>query len=137
MRSFGVATWLLLVSLVSPGYTQELDGAWIITKFENGGKADAEKVGVKVTIEGDKVTLKEEGKNEGTIKMRFDATKKPKQCDVVGGNDELVPGIYVLESDVLKMCFDVNPLNDRRQRPPDILDQVENVIVVTLKRDKK
>jgi uncharacterized protein (TIGR03067 family) len=95
-----------------------LQGVWKLVAVEkDGNKAfpkEGEKVSVRVEIKGAKYTLmgetgKEKSRAEGTFNL--DASKKPKAIDFkYGGFGRKTPeeGIYELDGDNLKLCFQIS-----------------------------
>jgi uncharacterized protein (TIGR03067 family) len=91
---------------------RKFQGVWTIESMESGGKkipAEAMK-DVTLIFEGDKYTVKN-GKDViqvGTQKL--DASKSPKTLDGTVtegfGKGAVMPGIYEIDGDTLKVCFD-------------------------------
>ena len=119
---------------------KKFQGVWTIESLESGGKkvpADAFK-GMTLTYEGDKYTVKN-GKDViqvGTQKL--DPSKSPKTLDgkiTEGfGKGSVMPGIYEIDGDTLKVCFD----EAGKKRPTEFktADGSQTTLVV-YKRAKK
>jgi uncharacterized protein (TIGR03067 family) len=62
---------------------------------------------VRFVIEGDSFTFKHPPGNEEKGSYRLDPSKKPKQIDLLGDMGTVqAQGIYELEKDHLKLCWD-------------------------------
>ena len=140
-------TAVLVVAAPAPAEDKKKDedkiqGTWAIVSAQSGGE---DKPGgtkdVKFVIKGDLITIQEpkrEGKEE-KAKFKLDATKKPKTIDLIpsdrGGKEELMPGIYELKDDELKLCF---VKGTKGERPTEFSSKAgtEQVLIV-LKREKK
>ena len=90
---------------------KRLQGPWVLDPSTYKDQKDKEVVkelaAVRVTFAGDRVTLEHPPGNEEKGTFRLGPSKKPKQIDLLG---ELGPlqaqGIYELEKDRLKLCWD-------------------------------
>ena len=87
---------------------EKLQGTWTLKQVENKGKKIdiPEGKGLRMIINGDKVTMKggKKGGEEGTVTI--DATKKPKQITMTkkgGGPEDTLNGIYEIEGNTLKI----------------------------------
>jgi uncharacterized protein (TIGR03067 family) len=94
---------------------RELQGGWKVELVErNGAKAreDDDLKNLRVVIEGNKWTNRYSGENGRTQSSTFtlDPDKKPKAVDFVAdegpAKDKRSLGIYELDGDTLKVCFD-------------------------------
>jgi uncharacterized protein (TIGR03067 family) len=96
---------------------KQTDGAWSLTSFITDGNkvAEEEVKKFKLTLEGDKYTLKQEDSvvSKGTTKI--DPAKKPKTIDITpteGDNKgQVMLGIYEINGDTYKVCY--TPTGDR------------------------
>ena len=82
---------------------EKLEGTWSLVKV-TGGKTERKDKETKITFKGDKVTFK--AGEEVTYSV--DPTKKPKELNVhieKDGKKVTMKGIYELDGDTLKTCF--------------------------------
>ena len=91
---------LSAVMLVAADAPKELQGVWVVTKMEEGGKVDEKAVGDTITIEGEKFKIwsKEEKKEVASGKFNFDPAKKPAEVDMTlagpDGKEATMNGLY-------------------------------------------
>jgi uncharacterized protein (TIGR03067 family) len=116
---------------------EKIQGTWVVTSVEDGGRAEADKVGVKFVFEGDAVTIKDPRRDE-KAKIKLDPAKKPKAIDITaaegGGPAKMVQGIYEFNGDELKICF----TKGAGGRPTEFVSKPDsNVTLIVLKREKK
>jgi uncharacterized protein (TIGR03067 family) len=119
---------------------KNLQGAWKLMSFEVAGKGDddTKDENRELVIEGDKITVMNEGKEVEQNSFTLDPTKKPKCIDVTSltgeekGKKRL--GVYELDGDNLKICIE-----DKAETRPAEFKTKEggNQILVVLKRVKK
>jgi uncharacterized protein (TIGR03067 family) len=144
MRVWGVT--LLVAGLLAgaqaddaKGEQEKLKGTWTLVAAERGGqKAEEDRIkDIKLTVAGDKITLKTpNGDNVSTFKL--DPAKKPKAIDIIptdGPNKgKPRPGIYELDGDTLKLCYNAEPDQDR---PTEFATKPgARQMLMILKRDK-
>jgi uncharacterized protein (TIGR03067 family) len=111
----------------------KIQGVWVVVSLSRGGEENKDVAGSTVVIAGDKMTFKK-GKEEESFRFKLDPAQKPKAIDVVAGEKEKVPGIYLLEGDSLKICVD----NDGKARPKEFVSKAGTETgLIVLKRDKK
>jgi RNA polymerase sigma-70 factor (ECF subfamily) len=85
-----------------------IQGVWIPQSMEKGTQLAPKEflASMKLEFAGDKFLAHGPGKNgrseEGTYTLR--PKSRPKEIDVMGGG-KLIPGIYELQGDELKICF--------------------------------
>jgi len=112
-------------------------GAWDLTSIEiKGKKTDATEGGGGTFIfaKDNKLTIKDKGKQDkgGTFKM--DASKSPKEIDLIEGADgEKLEAIYDLDGDTLRLA--ISPQGPKGKRPT-ALDSKQAILLV-MKRQKK
>jgi uncharacterized protein (TIGR03067 family) len=117
-----------------------IQGTWSLVAVEADGKKhaldDAEVAnlkGLQMTFRGDRFT-NSKAKQEGTFLLDQRAT--PHTLDVTArkdGKDRVLPMLYELDGDTLRVCFFLDP--ERRERPREMTSK-GGQIVLTLKRDK-
>ena len=102
-----------------------LQGSWTVTKTEGLPRID-----VKRLVFEDNIIVFVLTGEEKRGKFKVNAAVKPAliYLDDKGGK----PGIYELKGDVLRICFALPPLD----KTPTEFKGGENVILMTLKRDK-
>jgi uncharacterized protein (TIGR03067 family) len=88
-----------------------LQGTWVIDPLTYKDEKDKDRVkelsAVRLIIDGNSFTMKHPPGNEEKGTFRLDASKKPKQIDLFGDIGNLqAQGIYQLEKDNLKLCWD-------------------------------
>ena len=91
---------------------QSLDGVWLPTTMEVGGKMfpDELRNTIKLTIDGDSYTVTA-GKHidKGTVK--HDSTATPKTMDIVGvegpNKGKTILAIYEFDGQTLRICYDI------------------------------
>ena len=91
---------------------RKFQGAWTFESSETGGKElpASELAGLILTFEGDKHTVKKGNEMVQVGTQKLDPSKSPKAIDVTlteGVNKGAVMlGIYEINGDTLKVCFD-------------------------------
>ena len=91
---------------------QRLQGTWVYESFTTDGKAeDAEKLKARTFLVGaDAFLVRQDGKIIQAGKLKLDPEKKPKTFNgvVQAGEpkDAVLLGIYDLDKDTLKLCYD-------------------------------
>jgi uncharacterized protein (TIGR03067 family) len=118
---------------------QAIQGTWQVTSGEKDGMATDRFNSDKLTISSDIFTVHHDGKDEFKATIRLHPDKKPKAADVkfTEGNEngKTALGIYTLDGDDLKFCFN-KPGGE--SRPEDFSTKVgSDRMVVVLKREKK
>jgi uncharacterized protein (TIGR03067 family) len=138
----GIAAWLAAADKDDKAKEDKknLQGAWKLMSFEVAGKGDddTKDENRELLIEGDKITVKNEGKDVEKNSFTLDPTKKPKSIDVITltgeEKDKKRLGIYELDGDNLKICID----DKGETRPAEFKTKEKgNQILVVLKRVKK
>jgi uncharacterized protein (TIGR03067 family) len=125
MKRLASVAVLILVLVSSPGRAKDgddprdaakkdlaqLQGAWSLVTMESEGRSlDPEEFeGWGSVYEGDRLTLKAKNEIRRRGIVTLDPTRTPKAMntwDLDGPfQDQTVPGIYILDSDTLKLCF--------------------------------
>jgi RNA polymerase sigma-70 factor (ECF subfamily) len=123
---------------------EAIQGTWKVTAVETGGKdvsatdefkplAEAEWV-----VTADEITFELPGKPDQKAAYKIDASKKPKELDVTPSDgpanekDKMMPAIYSLEGDVLKICA-ASP--DDPTRPRELASKEgTKTLLITFKR---
>jgi uncharacterized protein (TIGR03067 family) len=120
---------------------KKLQGTWALASLEVGGKAvPAEKLkeaAVKIIIDQGKTTILEGDKRQ-ELSLTIDPSKSPKQIDAQGtgpgGREEQGLGIYQLDGDTLRVCYDPK----EKQRPTQFKSKPgSNQVLETFRREKK
>jgi len=116
-----------------------IQGTWSVESVEQRGKKEPEdKVrDAKVTFAADGKGTVQMGTKEKAFRYALDPTKKTREIDITGaegGKEEVFKGIYMLDGDMLTICF-AHPPEDR---PTDFTTQEGSTRhIMVLKRDKK
>jgi uncharacterized protein (TIGR03067 family) len=140
LRSIGALTLVLLFTLAakSGDGKNPLDGTWLPTTAELGGKPFPDEIrkSIKLEIKGEKYTVTT-GKavDQGTLKRN--AAAKPKEMDIVGtdgpNKGKTFPAIYEQDGDTLRICYDLSGKN----RPTEFKSPKDTLhFLVTYKREK-
>lgn len=116
-----------------------LDGTWVPSAAEIGGKAFPDEVRktIKLVIDADKYTVSVGGApDKGTVKLNPKGT--PKEMDITGtdgpNKGKTFQAIYELDGDTLKVCYDLSG----KARPTEFKTKDgTQLFLVTYKRDKK
>jgi uncharacterized protein (TIGR03067 family) len=118
---------------------KKFEGTWTFESVETGGKElPAENFkGFTVTFEGDKYAVKMGDKVVEAATQKLDPSKSPKTLDVMvteGPNKgAVIVGIYEINGDTLKVCFDPEGKN----RPTQFKTGSGSHTLVVHKRAKK
>ena len=118
---------------------KKLQGKWLVVAVEaEGNKLPADKVKGELVFTGNRYAFKAGADESGEGTFTIDPSKKPKHMDATpkGGplDGKVVPEIYDLEGDSLKLCFPTTVL----KRPTEFkADAGSGQILVTYKREKK
>jgi uncharacterized protein (TIGR03067 family) len=114
----------------------KLQGVWKVVAMENDGKKASEDSvkGIRMTIKGDKLLLKEDNKEE-EASFKLDPMQKPKTMDLTikaGDKMEVVKLIYDLRGDDLKLCGG----RAGKDRPKDFVAK-GGMNLIVFKREKE
>src|SRR5262245_3878086 len=98
---------------------ERLVGNWnVMSVAANGQKFPPDAIkDFQFIFSADKLTRKKDGKVESESGYRIDPSKKPKWMDFLGPKEEkqkVVPILYELEGDTLKVCFRVDYKKDEQ-----------------------
>jgi uncharacterized protein (TIGR03067 family) len=110
---------------------RKLQGTWIIEQLDENGKkvADAELKGRSITFGATAFLLRKKGGTFDWIaKIKIDPTKKSINAGVEEGSrkGDLLPGIYELDGDTLKLCWST----DGDSRPKDFKPGDDRLLIV-------
>jgi len=112
----------LLVALPAPGQDaasksdlDRLQGRWKVVWSEESGVKNTEPA--VLVFKGDKAILEEKGRPPEEATFKVDATKKPKQLDLLQPPNPAakadkglkIQAIYELDGDTLRICYRVPP----------------------------
>jgi uncharacterized protein (TIGR03067 family) len=89
---------------------EKFQGTWQYTSVVSAGKkAPLDKGTVTITFKGDKFVVKAGDKVVASGTQKLDPTKTPKQVDAIpdAGKGQTTVGIYEIDGDMLKFCFDL------------------------------
>ena len=124
---------------------EAIQGTWQLSGLEMGGKEAPDNDEIKKMKSGkwvvtaDKITIAVPGQDEHNVSYKLDPTKKPKEIDLTpldgpeNEKDKVVPGVYSLEGDVLKLCFPVP--SAQQTRPGEVGTKAGgDARLITLKR---
>ena len=117
---------------------KKIKGTWKFVSQEVDGKPRPKEELAKqtITFDGDKWTVRRDGKVIQAGTHKFDPEQKPPQVDAVvkEGEDKgnTMLGIYELKADTLKVCFDPKG----KERPADFTSKAGRMTAV-VEREKK
>jgi uncharacterized protein (TIGR03067 family) len=137
----------LAIMMSSPGAagktddTKLIQGTWVVdsgtyaeVKDEKARKEALEASNsVRIIFDGESCIMKHPPGNEEKVFFRLDSAKKPKQIDFGEG----AKGIYELEGDTLKLCWDQQAKTNGRPTKFSLRQEKESVNYFILKREKK
>jgi uncharacterized protein (TIGR03067 family) len=142
---FGMSL-LFLCAARSPGgddlaqaELKKLEGTWQVTSGERNGMPTERIVGDTLTFSGEEFTVQHDGNERFKATIKLYPDKKPREIDatVTEGEDKgkTALGIYALEGDELKLCFD--PPGGGARPKEFASPEGSDYMVVVLKRQKK
>ena len=136
----------LTVGMTAPGGedkddVKQIQGTWIVDPATYAEVKDEEALkellkeskAIRITFDGDAFTMKHPPANEEKGTFRLDPDKKPKQIDFGEG----AKGIYELEGDALKLCWDQQAKTNGRPAKFSLHQEKETVHYFVLRREKK
>jgi uncharacterized protein (TIGR03067 family) len=121
--------------------TKTIQGTWVVDPSTFKGIEDKEVLkeaikqaeSIRFVFTGDTFTLKHPPANEEKGGFRLDPTKNPKQIDL----SDAARGIYELDGDTLKLCWDQRGKDNGRPTKFDHDKDKGTVHYFVLKREKK
>jgi uncharacterized protein (TIGR03067 family) len=121
---------------------EAVQGAWKVVKFTVAGKDQADDLlkKLRVTIEGDKFTMKLADGVIGEAQFKLDPSKSPRQIDMVNlsgpEKGQVRLGIYEIDGNTWKACF---LLNDAAKKRPANFEPVAGTLssILVLERSKE
>src|SRR5262249_49561968 len=139
----GKCLWVIVVASLAAGGTvqgkagknagedvlKKIQGIWKFVSQEVEGKPRTKEELAKqtITVEGDKWTVRRDGKVIQAGMHKFDPDKKPAQVDAAvtegEGKGFTMLGIYELKGDALKVCFDPKG----KERPTDFTSKASRM----------
>jgi uncharacterized protein (TIGR03067 family) len=143
MKRFAVAASLLAVSLAGVALAdekalKELEGSYVVTVLEKGGKAAPKEVmdGLKVSIKGDALTITVGGE-EKKAKIKVDGAKTPATIDILPSDGaekgKTFPGIYKVEKGEVTIVFH----EKESDRPKEFKSEGEGMLMKLKKAEEK
>jgi uncharacterized protein (TIGR03067 family) len=89
----------------------KIQGEWVVQQAQRNGKDAPEKAreSIKIKIDGSKITISDaQSVRDETAEITLDPSKSPATIDLKPsrpGGEELVPGIYKLDGEMLTLCW--------------------------------
>jgi uncharacterized protein (TIGR03067 family) len=124
---------LLAAGDAPKGDQKTIQGTWKVVMIEDGGRK--RDVGdKKVSFGKTKITFKDGERTLGDGTFELDPTKKPKWIDVTQRGNKML-GIYELEGDNLKVCYNEVPGGERSTEFVS-KNGTPNDVLIILKREK-
>ena len=135
MQRTAVACVILFVGAAArtdEAEVQKLHGKWIVEDFQyNGAPVERLKDAIREFKAG-KYTLTPKAGDAIEGNLILDATKQPKTIDL-DVNGRVLKGIYELEGDLLKMCYNLND----EVRPTEFASKPDSGLIVVVHRREK
>ena len=119
------------------GDEKQIQGKWAVVSFQDAGRRTPAPKPDAVVIEGNKLKITEGGR-EQEITFTLDPSQKLKHIDLTAprNKDKVNLGIYELDGDKLKICFNAKPGGERSTAFESKRD-TPNTVLIVLKRDKE
>jgi uncharacterized protein (TIGR03067 family) len=118
----------------------KFQGTWTVVEIERNGEKDPEDriKDIKLTVNGNKRTLKRGDEVVAQSTFKLDASKSPKQIDITlesgDAKGRTFHGIYEIDGDTQKVCL--NLMGD--DRPKDFSAKADSgCLLQVFKREKK
>ena len=139
VRSYAVLLCCVLLfesrsrALAADADQPKLQGKWLVESFEYNGNPVEMMKGAVREFTGDKYTLTPKSGDaiSGEVK-EIDSNKKPKTIDLQI-NDRTLKGIYELEGDTLKLCYNLN----EPERPTEFASKPDTGLVLVVHKRVK
>ena len=103
----------LVVSAADAKDADSLEGTWVPSSAELGGKAFPDEVRktIKLVVKGDDYTVTV-GKQTDKGTAKVNAKAKPKEIDITGtdgpNKGKTIPAIFERDGDTLRICYDLS-----------------------------
>ena len=114
---------------------ENIQSAWKAVSGEAGGQklSDERIESIKIVIAADKITVNV-ADNTRVSTYKIDPTQKPKTIDLTNEMDQTAPGIYELDGDTLKVCWN----QGGSERPKKFESKPDTQVrLMVFKREKK
>ena len=114
---------------------ENIQGAWKAVSGEAGGQklSDERIESIKIVIAADKITVNV-ADNTRVSTYKIDPAQKPKTIDLTNEMDQTAPGIYELDGDNLKVCWN----QGGSERPKKFESKPDTQVrLMVFKREKK
>jgi len=84
---------------------ENLQGDWLRISLQRNGQEVPSKSKYVLTIKADKWSMLSVNNDKEPISFKVDATKTPKEIDLLDLDGMVIPGIYKLDGDFFTMCL--------------------------------
>jgi uncharacterized protein (TIGR03067 family) len=117
---------------------EQMQGTWHAVAMEtNGTRGGADEVKkFTLSVKKDGLTIKVNGEDHVSAKLVLTVNKKPKELDLVQETGPVYKGIYEVDGDTLKLCFNLSS-DDDAERPKEFkAEEDSHSALFTWKRTK-
>lgn len=120
-----------------------LQGTWTVISAEANGKVLKPKdLGIEqIVVEKKRITLSMQGKSVLVCQFTVDPASKPKAKDWIVAKKGMLPVIYAIEKNELKICFPLIPKekkqNELLERPKSLDTKDKPFGLITAKKQSK